>query len=243
MLDNSILVLSANCQGLRDSKKRADVINYFKETNANIICLQDTHLVTSDIKDFHNVWEDEFYIHGHKTNSRGVAMLFRKNFDFIVTDVTRDTEGNLLQLQFETFNMKINSLNIYGPNSDNPSFFSTVEKAVVKSVVDYNIICGDFNLVLDPVKDCSNYKNINNPRSQKKIHEIIENCDLLDIYRLMHPNDKRFTWRRKNPFKQARLDYFLISNSMIDLVKNCTIKPSYRSDHSSLLLELRFSEF
>ena len=38
-----VKVLSANCQGLQDSKKCFDVINYFKESNAGIICLQDTH--------------------------------------------------------------------------------------------------------------------------------------------------------------------------------------------------------
>ena len=138
-----------------------------------------------------------FYIHGRKTNARGVAILFRKNFDFTVTDVTTDTDGNSLQIQFEAFNMKFNILNIYGPNSDNPNFFSGVEKAVLKSAVDYNIICGDFNLVLDPLKDSLNYKNINNPRSKKKLLEIMANCDLVDIYRIMHPSDKRFIWRKK----------------------------------------------
>ena len=38
-----VKVLSANCQGLQDSKKCFDVLNYFKESNACIICLQDTH--------------------------------------------------------------------------------------------------------------------------------------------------------------------------------------------------------
>ena len=38
-----VKVLSANYQGLQDSKKCFDVSNYFKESNASIICLQDTH--------------------------------------------------------------------------------------------------------------------------------------------------------------------------------------------------------
>ena len=43
VLDNSIKVLSANCQSLQNQQKRVDVLHYFKEMNANIICLQDTH--------------------------------------------------------------------------------------------------------------------------------------------------------------------------------------------------------
>ena len=93
------------------------------------------------------------------------------------------------------------------------------------------------------MRDCFNYININNPRSRKKVIELMENCDLTDIYRNLHPNDKKFTWRRKNPLKQARLDYFLISNTMVDLVKCCTIKPGYRSDHSSVHLEIRLLQF
>ena len=46
---NSIKVLSANCQGVRDIEKQIDVLSYFKETNANIVYLQDTHLIEYDI--------------------------------------------------------------------------------------------------------------------------------------------------------------------------------------------------
>ena len=67
--------------------------------------------------------------------------------------------------------------------------------------------------------------------------------NLIDIFRLCHPNDKRYTWRRKNPIKQARLDYFLISNSMFDLINTCNIKPGYISDHSIIQLEIEFSKF
>ena len=191
--NNCIVVLSANCQGLRDLKKRADVVNYFKDAKANIICLQDTHLMENDSKDFHTIWEDLFYIHGQKSNSRGVAILIRKNFDFNVHDVTKDDVGNLLWVQFTTCNMKFNLLNIYGPNTDSPEFFTSIEKALSKSTADYNIVCGDFNLVLDPLKDSFNYININNPRSGKKVVELMENCALTDIYRNLHPNEKKFT--------------------------------------------------
>ena len=46
---NNIVVLSANCQGLQNLQKRRDVLMYFKEMNADIGCLQDTHWVEKDI--------------------------------------------------------------------------------------------------------------------------------------------------------------------------------------------------
>ena len=52
--------------------------------------------------------------------------------------------------------------------------------------------------------------------------------DLCDIYRIRNPETKRFTWRRKTPFKQRRLDYFS--------VKTIEIIPSVQPDHSALKL-------
>ena len=134
-------------------------------------------------------------------------------------------------------------ITIYAPNVDNPNFFRTIENLILHSDADYNLLCGDFNLVLDPSKDAFNYHKINNPNSRQSVLEIMNANNLIDIFRLCHPNDKRYTWRRKNPIKQARLGYFLISNSMFDLINTCNIKPGYRSDHSIIQLEIEFSKF
>ena len=50
--------------------------------------------------------------------------------------------------------------------------------------------------------------------------------DLCDIYRIRNPETKRFTWRRKTPFKQRRLDYFLISDCLQEAVQTIEIIPS-----------------
>ena len=44
MLGESLKVLSANCQGLRNLEKRLDVLSYLKDTNASIVYLQDTSI-------------------------------------------------------------------------------------------------------------------------------------------------------------------------------------------------------
>ena len=44
-------IISLNCRGLRNKVKRYDIINYLKDQNAQIICLQDTHLIETDIGD------------------------------------------------------------------------------------------------------------------------------------------------------------------------------------------------
>ena len=67
--------------------------------------------------------------------------------------------------------------------------------------------------------------------------------DLSDIYRELHPNTKRYTWRRRNPVKHARLDLFLASSNILDITNNCEIRISYRSDHSVIELDLMLNQF
>ena len=43
--------------------------------------------------------------------------------------------------------------------------------------------------------------------------------------------------------KQARLDFFLASTSILDIVRKCEINISYRSDHSTIELQLLLNNF
>ena len=80
-LPDRIVVLSANCQGLRTYEKRVDGLSYFKNTIASIICLQDTHLLENGRSSIRQIWP-ECYINGSKTNSHGVLILFNNNFQY-----------------------------------------------------------------------------------------------------------------------------------------------------------------
>ena len=64
-----------------------------------------------------------------------------------------------------------------------------------------------------------------------------------DIFRETHPDTKRFSWRKPNPRQQARLDFFLISNNLTSNICKSIIEPSYRSDHSIIILSICFNDF
>ena len=98
MIENNLLVLSANCQGLRDKKKRVDVINYLRNKNPHILCLQETHWINDDEKFIKNVWDGECFINGNRTNARGVAILLNKNFEHSIKRIDKDTDNNLLMI-------------------------------------------------------------------------------------------------------------------------------------------------
>ena len=242
-ITNDISLVSANCQGIRDTRKRLDVLKYFDNMNIDILCLQDTHLIDSDLKQINSIWKGNFIINGNKTNARGTAIFFSNKFEYDLIDSHKDADGNLLIVNLKIVEMTFKIINLYSPNQDSPDFFEMISDAVQSNQQDYVIICGDFNLVLNPSIDSFNYVNINNPKSRKKCIDIISENNLLDAFRYFYPDRKRYTWRRRNPIKQARLDYIIISNTLADIITKCDIHPGYRSDHSFVKLNILLNKF
>ena len=48
---------------------------------------------------------------------------------------------------------------------------------------------------------------------------------------------------KENPEKQARLDDFIASRNMIDVIRKCDISLNYRSDHSIQQMEIMLNNF
>ena len=97
------------------------------------------------------------------------------------------------------------------------------------------IIGGDFNVIFDQELDGS--RGLKKTKdSVKVLEDICLEHDLLDIWRIRHPKEKRFTWRLKTPIIQRRLDFWLISDGLQDDVVSVDIKPSIKSDHSAITL-------
>ena len=246
-LSSTITVLSANVRGLRDKNKCKDVLDYLNSLNSNIICLQDTHWVESDLRNLKKFWSHECIINGKHTNSRGVAILLNNNFEYKILDTFKDEIGNVLAINMNiSNNFSVLIINTYGPNKDNPEFYSDIETLISDNPSDYLIFCGDLNITINPQKDSRNYVtnfSSNNPKSRQKLIELMENHDLIDAYRHLHPQINRFTWKKPNSNKMARLDYFIISNTLTDLITESNIKYGHRSDHSFIELKIQLNKF
>ena len=72
--------------------------------------------------------------------------------------------------------------------------------------------------------------------SVKILEDICLEQDLIDIWRVRNPREKRFTWRQKTPIIQKRLDYWLVNDSLQDDIVSVDIIPSIKSDHSAITL-------
>ena len=94
---------------------------------------------------------------------------------------------------------------------------------------------------LDYSMDTLNYMHKNNEKAQKQIHFMMEQLDLVDSFRELNPDIKRYTWRGPAK-KQARLDYFLISSHLQSFINESNTGIAYRSDHSPVYLTFLFTE-
>ena len=71
--------------------------------------------------------------------------------------------------------MTLNLITLYSPSNDNPKFFKF---KISNESSDYDVICGVFNLILNPHMDTFNYENTNNPNSIQKILNMINGMNL-----------------------------------------------------------------
>lgn len=222
----SLKILSVNCNGVRGSKnktktknKRDSVFKYLKEMDYDIYCLQETHFT----KDFENTVKEEWdgtWFFSHNTNrSSGVAILFTKAAAFGDKNYC-DVKGRCLMIEFCTEKKWYLLCCIYGYNEDKPDFYKNLLEKINEFSCENVIICGDFNLVLNPKLDYENHSNLDrNIRARKEVLTLMKEKNLVDIFREMNPKDLKFTWENtRDPPQKSRLDFFLISKS---LQSNC----------------------
>ena len=169
MAGDRLKILSANVRGLRQILKRRDVFDYFKNQNADIICLQETHLVQSDMDSLIKDWNLKYILAGFSTNSRGVAILLNNTFEHKVTNTVTDKEGKYILLDIEIVNLfTITLVNLYAPNSDDSMWYSQFLDLIKKKRENSLIMVGDWNTPLSKI-DTYNYPTLRHPNSRRLI--------------------------------------------------------------------------
>ena len=71
---------------------------------------------------------------------------------------------------------------------------------------------------------------------------MIAELNLYDIWREEHPEERKFTWKRKlknNTLQMGRLDFILVSDEILCYCHKERILPGYRSDHSMVSVNLQ----
>ena len=241
-----------------------NIKEYIKKFSPDILMMQEikTPNETYPYDDF-KLLNYENYVFGQKSYN-GVAIVSKKNLINTQNDIFKDKnkQSRIIQAEVKYKKKIINLINIYTPNG-NPVDTEKYEYKLywldslikkIKSLSKKNeniIIGGDFNII-------PSSEDVHNPKSyeddalfrleiRKKLRELI-NLGFHDAYRYIHPDKEGYTfwdytsgaWQKNNGM---RIDHFLVSNSLINIVKNVQINKFPRgrqkpSDHTPIEIEL-----
>ena len=241
-----------------------NILNYLKTSKPDILLIQEikTEERNFPFSDFTNLGY-ESHIFGQKSYN-GVAFLSKINIDKINIKFFKDknNQSRIIVGDIKNQSKIITLINIYVPNG-NPVgtekyeykkyWYNSFIKKISETLEENKniIIGGDFNVIPEEI-DVYDYKKYENDalyklEIRKKFRELI-NLGFQDIYRYFNKDMQEYTFwdymagsLQKN--QGMRIDHFLVSNNLLDNIKNVNIDKKPRSkikpsDHTPIELEL-----
>ena len=145
-----------------------------------------------------------------------------------------DSNGRFIICDIQTNEKYLTLATIYAPNNDDAVFFESFFEHLLDFQFEEVVIGGDFNVVLNLEKDKKGGVAKTHNNSFKVVQEFMENLDLTDAWRVLHPDSLRYTWRCRKPEIQCRLDFFLVSQSLMCNVTHADISTECKTDHSMI---------
>ena len=254
-MNDEITFSTFNVRGIRNPNKRNNIINFLKQHKVSVASLQETHC-NSDIEA--GLWfKDDFYndyIYDNlSSNSCGIATLIN-NCKVKLKHKKTLLNGRLLLSLIELDNYDLENIaliNVYCPalKKEKVNFLKDMVKEVKDWLSTNNInliiLGADFNCVLNSI-DRSNVDISRGKydQSTKVLEEFMNELNLIDIWRKTKPDKRQFTWRqicttKDNVDVVARLDRWLISDSLLGYIEKCYITPCILSDHLPVMLKFR----
>ena len=103
----------------------------------------------------------------------------------------RDKDGHYIMIKGSIQEEDITITNIYAPNMGAPQYVRQMLTSMKGEINNNTIIVGDFNTPLTPM-DRSTKQKIN--KETQTLNDIIDQLELIDIYRTFHPPKMNFTF-------------------------------------------------
>lgn len=237
-----------NVNGLRSVYKK-NFLNWFKNENADIVCLQEIKCMPEQVPDeLQKI--DGYYSYFNSAERKGYSgtAVYTKQkpekIDITLGHERFDKEGRLLRLDFKDFSL----YNLYIPNGSRDKrdldykleiydlLISHLKRREQKSIV----LTGDFNIAHKEIDLARPKQNKNNimftPEEREKFSELLD-AGFLDSFRMFNKDGGFYTWwayfrnlRERNI--GWRIDYVLVSKPLKKFVKEVFIrKEASGSDH------------
>ena len=232
--------------------KRLKLFTFLKDKlfNNGIFFLQETHSTQSDEEKWQNEWGGKLVFSHGSSDSKGVCIGFTKNFDAKLEKISCDNNGRIIIIDLILDDEKYLLINLYNANTESEQLntINCLNNLLSNHNLDGDykpIFTGDLNFIFDTNLDALGGTPTLKTKSLAAIFKLLDKLDVCDIFRIRHPNKKRFTFRQKNRNREIvhrRLDYIFLSNCLQENAKKIDVLPSFLSDHSPVLLTLGASK-
>lgn len=248
-------LISWNVNGLRACVQKG-FLEYFKEVDADIFCIQESKLQQGQI-DLNLEGYEQYWNYAEKKGYSGTAIFTKKKPLSVAYGLgieEHDKEGRVITLEFNDFYM----ITVYTPNSQNElarlPYRMTWEEAFrdyLKKLEENKpvIVCGDLNVAhkeIDLKNPATNRKNAGfTDEEREKFTELLES-GFIDTFRYFNPEltgayswwSYRFNARKNNA--GWRIDYFVVSEALKDKLISADIhKDIMGSDHCPVELVIK----
>jgi exonuclease III len=223
LLPPNITFASQNCNSLNVStscEKQIKKISFILSLCTTFIFLSDIRLgntvTQEDIeKTFMcNKIKNYSLFRNSSRNKRGVGVLIDKSIDYCILDTYKDRDENILGLKICMDSINFWVISIYGPNTNDVTFFDNLRNLLVGAGTDPCIVGGDWNATVCCLNSPDNIDTLYMAappsifRSQK-IRDLAYECKLTDPYRALWPDERDYTFiPRSGARNRSRLDFF-----------------------------------
>jgi len=184
-------------------------------------------------------------------NRRGVGILMAADLPGDLENFWRDDAENILAATYNDGAGKIRLVSIYGPNSNDFTFYEALNRYLL---IDSNlpiIMGGDWNCTYSCERKETNidiFRMANPPSLIRSgwLNDICTRHHLTDPFRVMGPEAKDFTYTPAGDRNyRSRLDFFIIGDELIGKLKDCKIMPHLGSnlmDHKAVTMSLNIEK-
>ncbi|MER0279435.1 exodeoxyribonuclease III [Clostridioides difficile] len=247
--------ISWNVNGIRACVGKG-FLDFFKEVDADIFCLQETKLqegqIELDLPGYFQYWN-----YAERKGYSGTAIFTKKEPLKVMYGINieeHDKEGRVITLEFEDFYF----VTVYTPNSQSELKRLEYRTRWEDDFIDYLvkldnqkpvIVCGDMNVAhteIDLKNPKNNMKNAGFTKEEREKFSKLLNSGFIDTYRYFNPDKEgvyswwsyRFNARKNNA--GWRIDYFCTSKKLEDRLIGANIHTEVLgSDHCPVELEIK----
>ena len=240
-------IASINVDGIGERARRLKFFNLFKNTNCDLLLVQETHIVTDKVLEATTDWGERL---GSKWNpaptpkSGGTAILINpKNKALSLVGYKNSNDGRILCGLYKKDNNWIQIMNVYAPNdpSEREVFFQRLDNFAFKG---YDmILAGDFNCVEDPAVDRYPAKTDRvYSRGCDELQEFLGKHALFDKWRETNKTAREYSWhsRKVGENTKSRLDRFYIRSNI--KLNELSHEQCVHTDHSFVIADIRIDD-